>query len=49
MLALAAAGAILVLTGLDPVDRVALAFAVGEGTGLIMLGVVLPRLRTATS
>ncbi len=33
----------LILTGLAPIDRVALAFVMGEGTGLAMLGVVLPR------
>jgi O-antigen/teichoic acid export membrane protein len=39
---LSAAILVLVLSGLDPVDRVALAFVFGEGTGLLMLGIVLP-------
>jgi hypothetical protein len=43
--ALAAAGAILVFVAIDPVNRVALAFAVGEGAGLLMLGFVLARHR----
>ena len=41
--ALAASGAILVFVGIEPVNRVALAFAVGEGTGLAMLGFILAR------
>ena len=33
--------AVLILVEIDPVSRVALAFAAGEGTGLVMLGTVL--------
>jgi hypothetical protein len=43
--ALAASAAILLFVGIEPVNRVALAFAVGEGTGLAMLGIVLARHR----
>lgn len=46
--ALAAAAAILAFVGIEPVNRVALAFAVGEGTGLVMLGFVLVRHRSVT-
>jgi hypothetical protein len=46
---LVAALGVLALAGLDPVERVALAFAVGEGVGLLMLGLVLPlRLKVTT-
>jgi hypothetical protein len=34
----------LVLAPLEPIDLVALAFVVGEGTGLLMLGIVMPRM-----
>jgi hypothetical protein len=47
--ALAAAGAILVFVGIEPVNRVALAFAVGEGTGLAMLGFFLAHHRSNIS
>ncbi len=40
---LAAALAVLVFTDIEPISRVALAFAAGEGTGLGMLGLVLTR------
>jgi O-antigen/teichoic acid export membrane protein len=43
--ALVASAAILVLVDIEPISRVALAFAVGEGTGLVMLGAVLARHR----
>ena len=46
--ALAASAAVLAFVGIDPVNRVALAFAVGEGTGLLMLGFVLGRHRDAS-
>ncbi len=49
VVALVAASAILVFTDLEPVNRVALAFAVGEGTGLLMLGVVLSRHRSRSA
>jgi len=39
--ALVSAGAVLVLVDIEPVSLVALAFAVGEGVGLILLGLVL--------
>jgi len=45
--ALATSAAILVFVGIEPVNRVALAFAVGEGTGLVMLGFALARHRGA--
>jgi len=38
---LIAATAILVVVPIDPISRVALAFAAGEGTGLVLLGLVL--------
>jgi hypothetical protein len=42
---LALVGAIVVLTfsTLEPINRVALAFVIGEGVGLLLLGLVLPR------
>lgn len=40
--ALIAALATLVLSPLPPVERVALAFVVGEGTGLFLLGLIFP-------
>jgi hypothetical protein len=40
-IALLAALGVLLVGNLDPVPLVALAFAAGEGVGLIMLGVVL--------
>ena len=43
--ALAAWASILIFVDVEPVNRVALAFAVGEGTGLAMLGIVLARYR----
>jgi O-antigen/teichoic acid export membrane protein len=43
-LALVAAVTVLVVSSLDPIDRAALAFAVGEGAGLIVLGLVAPLL-----
>lgn len=46
-IALIAAVGVLVLGGMEAVDRVALAFVVGEGTGLGLLGLVLPRWRVA--
>ncbi|MEA2000493.1 MAG: hypothetical protein U9N84_01200 [Actinomycetota bacterium] len=45
---LVAALGVLALAGFDPVERVALAFAVGEGVGLVMLGLVLPLRLKAT-
>ncbi len=33
----------LLVLNIEPIDRVAVAFVVGEGTGLLMLGLVLPR------
>jgi len=33
---------VLVVLNLDPIDRVATAFVVGEGTGLLLLGLVIP-------
>jgi len=44
---LVAALMVLVLVGMDPVNRVALAFVVGEGVGLLVLGVVLPQRQKA--
>jgi hypothetical protein len=41
--ALAAAVGVLFVADMEPVNRVALAFVVGEGTGLAVLGLVLPR------
>ncbi len=38
---LAAALTVLIVVEIEPVSRVALAFAAGEGTGLVMLGLVL--------
>lgn len=38
----AASIATLVIVNLDPIDRVATAFVVGEGTGLLLLGLVFP-------
>ncbi|GMR02400.1 MAG: hypothetical protein BMS9Abin20_0735 [Acidimicrobiia bacterium] len=38
---LIAATAVLVVVPIDPISRVALAFAAGEGTGLVLLGLVL--------
>lgn len=35
---------VIVVSGLEPITRVALAFVVGEGVGLLMLGVALPAL-----
>jgi hypothetical protein len=47
--ALAASASILIFVDVEPVNRVALAFAVGEGTGLAMLGIVLARHRNVSS
>jgi hypothetical protein len=47
--ALAASAAVLIFVGIEPVNRVALAFAVGEGTGLAMLGFILARHRGTIS
>ena len=46
---IALGGAVLVLVAspLEPIDRVALAFVVGEGVGLVSLGLVLPRIAAA--
>ncbi len=41
-------GALIVLD-LDPVDRVAAAFVIGEGTGLVLLGLVIPALVVSKS
>ncbi|MDJ0925034.1 MAG: hypothetical protein QNJ77_10770 [Acidimicrobiia bacterium] len=41
--ALVAAIGIVIFVDMEPVNRVALAFLVGEGCGLVMLGIVLPR------
>jgi hypothetical protein len=43
LVALVAAVTVLLLSDMEPVNRVALAFFVGEGCGLAMLGLVLPR------
>ncbi len=43
MIALLASVLVLVVVDIEPIDRVALAFVTGEGTGLVMLGLVLPR------
>ena len=48
IVALGVALAVLVVSPLDPVDRVALAFVAGEGSGLLTLGVLLPALGIAT-
>ena len=45
---LVSALAVLMLSTLEPVDRVALAFVFGEGTGLLMLGLVLPAIPRVT-
>ena len=41
ILGLVAAVAVLVFVDIEPISRVALAFAAGEGTGLLLLGLVL--------
>jgi len=43
VLALGSAILILALSSLEAIDRVALAFVVGEGVGLLLLGLLLPR------
>jgi hypothetical protein len=48
IVALGAALAVLVVSPLDPIDRVALAFVAGEGSGLFFLGILLPALGIAT-
>ena len=42
LVALAASIVVLLTVSLDPIDLVALAFVVGEGTGLVLLGLVYP-------
>ena len=39
---LIASVSVIVVSGIEPITRVALAFVVGEGVGLVMLGLVLP-------
>lgn len=39
---IAAIATLVFVTALDPIERVALAFVVGEGTGLVLLGLVFP-------
>jgi len=41
ILGLVAAVAVLIFVDIEPISRVALAFAAGEGTGLVLLGLVL--------
>ncbi|MGI9585902.1 MAG: hypothetical protein ACR2N7_09970 [Acidimicrobiia bacterium] len=48
IIALGVAIAVLVVSSLDPIDRVALAFVAGEGSGLLVLGVIFPALGIAT-
>jgi len=43
LIGLAVALAVLFLSDLEPINRVALAFVAGEGTGLVLLGLVFPR------
>ena len=40
--------AVLAVSTLDPVNRVALAFVVGEGVGLLMLGLIMPKVPAVT-
>ncbi len=44
ILALAGAIGVLAISTLAPIDRVALAFVIGEGVGLVLLGLILPRI-----
>jgi O-antigen/teichoic acid export membrane protein len=44
LVALGAAVLVLAVSTLAPIERVALAFVVGEGVGLVALGLVLPRM-----